>query len=426
MYHSRQRQESSESGFSTRFASPASPKRVEADEASQVGDDRKIVKLSYIANARMPTEKAHGIQLAKMGEAFIEQGADVELIVPDRKTDAMTLREYYGLRVDVPLTKLKVIDWYANGRIGFFIGSLTFAISYFFYVRKHRRGGNLVYTTDIDQFSFFLIPFLGMPYVVEIHDAKPKGLLFGILFRRAKGIVVINNIIRKKLMERFEIAEEKIIVHPNGIDLSSYRNLPLQQAARVLLGIPPHIWVLLYVGRFYSWKGLAVIAKSAPLLEREVVSYLVGGTFDEFTQSTGIYPIPSGISCVGDRAFKEIPNWLAAADCLLLLGTRENEYSFLHTSPMKIFEYMASGKPIIASRTPANEEIVSADEVFFYEPDNAKELAAKIQYVRSHSSEAQEKAEKASRKVEAYTWEKRVKSILGFIESRIMNYRETK
>ena len=377
------------------------------------------MKIYYIANARMPTEKAHGIQLAKMCEAFIEQGIDLELVVPDRKTDADSLRDYYGLRVDVPLVKLPCVDWYGRGHFGFFVGSLTFAVSYFFYIRNRRKPGDLIYTTDIDQFSFFLIPFLGLPYVAEIHDAKPKGLLFGIFFRRAVGIVAINNIIRKKLIERFKIPNERIIVHPNAIDMSSYQHVSSQEDARALLGIPFGIWVILYVGKFYSWKGLAVVAKAVPLLEKGTVVYLVGGRSDEFMRLTVLSSIPPGLVCIGHRDFKEIPNWLAAADCLLLLGTRENEYSFLHTSPMKVFEYMASQRPIIASRTPANEEIVSSEEVFFYEPDNAAELAAKIHYVGSHPAEAREKAARAQEKVKGFTWEKRAKDIVEFISKNL-------
>lgn len=369
----------------------------------------------------MPNERAHGIQLAKMCEAFIEHGADVELIVPDKKeAQKLSLRSFYNLRVDIPVTRIAVSRM-TSPRLDFLVSAATFGMEHFFYLRRKRRKGEqaALYTIDLDNFSFLLIPFLGMPYVVEIHDAKPKGMLYRMLFRRARGIIAINHLIRKKLIERFGIAEEKIIVHPNGIDTTPFQNLASEESARAALDIPFRLYIAAYVGRFYPWKGLGVLLKAAELLEKEIAIYLVGGDYDELLRLSGHAAIPQGLLCVGHRDFKEIPNWLAAADCVILLGTRENEYSFLHTSPMKLFEYMASGKPIIASRTPANEEIVSSDDVFFYEPDNARELAAKIQYVRSHPAEAREKARRARAKVEGYTWAKRAGSILHFIEQRV-------
>ena len=158
-------------------------------------------KIYYIANARMPTEKAHGIQLAKMCEAFVEQGIDLELVVPRRRTTCASLKDFYGLRTDVPIKKISVIDWYVSGRMGFFVSSVSFALGYFFYLLGKRLRGEkfIIYMTDIDQFSFFLIPFLRVPYFCEIHDAKKKRLPFVLLFNNACGIITINAIIKKEL-----------------------------------------------------------------------------------------------------------------------------------------------------------------------------------------------------------------------------------
>ncbi len=72
------------------------------------------MKLLYIANARIPTEKAHGLQIIKMCEAFVRQGVDVELVVPFRKhvkalKDKNTF-EYYGVGKKFKIRKLPVPD----------------------------------------------------------------------------------------------------------------------------------------------------------------------------------------------------------------------------------------------------------------------------------------------------------------------------
>lgn len=369
----------------------------------------------------MPTEKAHGIQLAKMCEAFVEQGIDLELIVPDRATLTGTIKDFYGLQMPIAVRKLPVIDWYGASRIGFFIGSLSFAFGYFLYlVSKRIRGETfIIYTTDIDQFSFFLIPFIGVPYFAEIHDAKPKRLAFVLLFRFARGIITINSIIKKELSEVFHIAPKYIIMHPNGIDLSMFGSLPLKTEARDTLGVPQDKVIVLYVGKFYGWKGLDVAIEAARITGEDMDFYFIGGTKDELIQSSGIKDIPPSVQCMGHRQFTEIPMWLACADFCLVLGTKRNDYSYLHTSPMKFFEYMASNRPIIASRTPANTEIVSEQETLMYEPDNAKDLAAKIHYALGHRDEMRERALRARRKVEDFSWEKRSGGIIRFINSTL-------
>ena len=376
-------------------------------------------KIYYIANARMPTEKAHGIQLAKMCEAFVEQGVELELVVPNRKTAAVSLKDFYGLRVDIAVTKIPVLDCYGAGRIRFFLGSLSFAFGYFFYLWAKRLRGKtfIIYMTDIDQFSFFLIPFVGVPYFCEIHDAKKKRLTFTILFRFARGIIAINAIIKKELSETFGIAPKTIIVHPNGIDMRMFSALPSTQEARSALNLPYAAFIALYVGRFYEWKGMADLVNAARLLGNnvDICIYAVGGTAEELARASGEKEIPALLRCVGHRPFTEIPLWLAAADVAVLLGTKKNAYSYLHTSPMKCFEYMASARPIITSATPANLEIVGKEEAVLYAPDNANDLAEKILYAFAHKNEMQARSARAYEKVKEFTWENRGKGILMFM-----------
>ena len=133
------------------------------------------MKIYYVANARMPNEKAHGIQLAKMCEAFVDAGANFELIVPNRG-EKKSIRRFYGLDHDIPVKYLPIINTYNFGRFGFAFASLTFMFSYLFYLlfKNIKRENFIIYTIDMDQFSFLFIPFIGKKYFVEIHDAKEK------------------------------------------------------------------------------------------------------------------------------------------------------------------------------------------------------------------------------------------------------------
>ncbi len=373
-------------------------------------------KIYYIANARMPTERAHGLQIAKMCEAFIEAGVDVELIVPRRGAMNQSLQDFYGLRAAVPIKKLAVLDWYHRGRIGFWLSSCTFMAAYFFYFLwlRLRSGTGVVYTTDIDQFSWACIPFVGKRYFVELHDAKKYGMLYAFFLRRAEGIVVINERIKYAVMREFGIPENRVRVHPNGIDLVFFSDMPSQSEARAALGIPRDRFIALYLGKIYPWKGLGIIAEAARLASGSFF-YLVGGTRKEFEETTKSTIGNASILCMGHRPYQEVRQWLAAADVLLVLGTRAHEYSYYHTSPMKLFEYMASHRPIVAARTPANEEIVSDEEVIFYMPDDAADCARAIGETRVDPEAHREKTARAYEKVRPYAWPARARSILDFI-----------
>lgn len=369
-----------------------------------------IQKIYYVANARMPTEKAHGIQIAKMCEALIESGVSVELVVPRRGHDATSMKEFYGLRVDVPLTYMSVPDWYGKGKIGFLISSFFFVCAYWRYLRKKNAHGALVWAIDIDQFSCIGVAYLGVPYIAEIHDAKPRSFVFSLLFRHAHGIVTINTIIKRELIQTFGMEDQKIFVYPNGVDFSLFGKED-RVSARLALGIVSDKPIVMYVGRVYDWKGIDVFVDAARHVP-EALFYIVGGTAEELRAIGAMHEQPENLMCLGSRPFSEIPRWLSAADVLVATGTKKNTYSYLYTSPMKLAEYMVSGCPIVVADTPANREIVADGEVFFYRPDDPVDMAAQIRYILDYPDEAMARAERARQSATTFSWEKRVHAIL--------------
>src|SRR3990167_6748426 len=96
------------------------------------------MKIVYIANIRFPTERAHGAQIAKTCEAFVQNGSEVSLWVPRRHTNVSEDPiSFYGLRARFPVQRLFTIDSVAWGRWGFSLESILFAVSV---LLKARRG----------------------------------------------------------------------------------------------------------------------------------------------------------------------------------------------------------------------------------------------------------------------------------------------
>lgn len=374
-------------------------------------------RIHYIVNARLPHTRAYGIQIAKMCEAFIEAGVELTLVVPNTRASQKEMRAQNGLRVDVPTVILPGLDWYDRGRAAFALASLIFMVASFAYLLKEKLRGRLgiVYTVDMDTFSYLLLPILGALCFAEMHSVKRATPVNRFFFKRATGIIATNSEIKYALTESFSIPHGRIIVEPNGVDPGQFKALPPKRDARRKLSLPPGKTMALYVGRFYKWKGLGILADTCKLLP-DIDFMVVGGTREDFQRYAGVSQVPDNLHIAGESAAEMISTWLAAADVLLVLGTKTNEQSYRFTAPMKIYEYMAADRPIVASATPALRSFVGQNEVFWYEPDNAASLNQAIRLVLS--GEGKENILKRAHAAAAeHTWAKRVSRTIDFMRS---------
>lgn len=375
------------------------------------------MKLYYVANFYMPYEKAYGIQLAKMCEALIEEGADLTLVVPSRGPQT-SLREFYGLRVDIPTIWLPTLDLTEYERLGYFCMSLSFSFSYLIFLWYKRIIGErfVLYTIDADGYSSSALAFVPSPVFSEMHGGKTHKFASWMLFWRLRGVIAINKIIVEDLKAVFRKSSAHYIAEPNGVDLAMFYPQDKSQA-RAKLGLPPEEPTVLYTGRFYSWKGLEIIPRAAALTP-EIRWQMVGDTREKFVTVVD-ESLPDNMHFAAGRPYSEMPLWNAASDAVLVLGTRRDEQSYRWTSPMKLFEYMATGRPILASATPAIKDVVSDGEALLYEPDNAKDLADKVRQAVAGGESIAELVNRAAQTSRRLTWNERAKRVLHFIKSTL-------
>jgi len=256
---------------------------------------------------------------------------------------------------------------------------------------------------------------LGMPYFTEMHDIKKKSFCHKFFLKKINGAITINELIKKEITDKFNLENGKVIVQPNSIDFNNFLGVLDKIESRKKLGLSLDKKIILYVGKFYDWKGLGILISLAEKMKDHLI-YLVGDREEELVKICGADKIPANLLCQGHRDFKEMPLWQSSADVLVLLGTKGNDYSWYYTSPMKLFEYMAARRPIVASRTPAIEQIVSDSGVFFYEPDNVDDLVNQTKRALQNNKETEEKIEEAYQRVKSFSWDKRAESILEFIK----------
>ena len=149
----------------------------------------------YIANARMPTERAHGWQIMKMCEAFALNGARLTLLVPRRWRNPFggDPFDFYKVNRTFKIIHLPCIDFLSFTHDGFLailafkLQAATFALSVFAYSLFKK---SVFFTRD--HFSGILLAFAGKRVFFEIHDNPRTSSLMRLLMNNLSGLVTTN------------------------------------------------------------------------------------------------------------------------------------------------------------------------------------------------------------------------------------------
>ncbi len=376
-----------------------------------------MTRFIYIANIRLPTEKAHGIQIMKTCEALAQQGVEVELIVPRRlnrlKDDPFA---FYGVENNFKITRrwcLDLVSLDIFGMLGFWLESWTFYCS----VRKylHEQKGEVYYTRDLS-LAYWLSKKVS-PLYYEIHTLPDKiSSKYRETWRRCKGLVVISSGLKNELIKQ-GVNENKILVARDAVDLKMFENLPDKIGCRQKLKLPIYKKIALYSGHLYEWKGADVLAETAGLLPEGVLIYLVGGTNKDVKKFRKKYQF-SNLKIIGWRPSSEIPFWLKAADILVLPNIASEKISSHYTSPLKLFEYMASGVPIIASDLPSIREVLNEKNAVLFPHGNIEELKKSIGFVLQNNDFSDRISHSAYTDSKQYNWLERAKKIWNLVNKK--------
>src|SRR3989344_2275774 len=368
-------------------------------------------KLIYIANIRLPTEKAHGIQIMKMCEAFVQEGVSVELVVPRRKNSITNNPfEYYKVNRIFSIRRLFCFDLVKFGRAGFLIEAFSFAEMAVWYGLFKPRG-TVFYARD--ELLVWYLKLLGKKVIWEAHMGHTNFFTKAIIKMGVPIVVITNGL--KNLYKTFGEPDEKIHVAPDGVDIDQFNIQISQQEAREKLSLSSDKKIVLYTGHLYSWKGAHTLAEAAKEIPQDVSVIFIGGTDKDilsFKEQFGSIP---NILILGKKLHHEVPLYLKAADILVIPNSAKEDISRLYTSPMKLFEYMAAKRAIVASNLPSLKEVLNEKNAVFFEPDNPHSLAEKIKSLLLNQQKTNQLSDQCGRDIMFYSWQNRAKNILQFI-----------
>ena len=377
------------------------------------------MKLIYLSHWRFPSEKTMTPLILRTCAHFARLGYEVELWAPRRRNDYHAQADLFALYKLSPRFTVRRV-WALDlmqplGPLGFILLLLSFNLSCWWRLRNEKA---IVYTHDMRD---VILPILrGLPTFVEIHDfyETSVGFLNRFVFGRARGLIVTNTYKIEHLAKRWGVPRERMLRQPNAVDASLYDVRETRAEARAMLNLPEDTKVALYAGHLFSWKGVHTLADAAAFLPQDVDIYFLGGT-EEDRGALQAYIAKrrlSRIHFIAHQTPDRVPMYLRSADVLVLPNTAKEEASRVETSPVKLFEYLSSGTPIVASDLPSIREIVSECEVLFAKPDDPKSFAETIVKALNDGSE---RPEAGKRLAALHSWEARAQKIRYFMDTTI-------
>jgi len=210
---------------------------------------------------------------------------------------------------------------------------------------------------------------------------------------------------------------EAAIVAPNGVDLENYKNLPDPSSARRQLNLKDGLTVG-FTGHIYPGRGADLLFDLARQMLQ--VNFLwVGGTPElvSYWQSRLSEVQLTNVTMTGFIEHGRIPLYQAAADVLLMPYGRSISASSGQDiaeviNPMKMFEYMASGRAIVSADLPVIREVLNESNAVFCEPGNVNEWKSVIESLLANEKGRTALAAQAGKDAQRYTWTERASGIL--------------
>ncbi|HET9714391.1 MAG TPA: glycosyltransferase family 4 protein, partial [Pyrinomonadaceae bacterium] len=236
----------------------------------------------------------------------------------------------------------------------------------------------------------------------------------------ATRIFVVSAVERRNLEAR-GITAEKIIVNPNGVDVERFRPGAGGRQARRELGLGDDELVAGFVGTFGPWHGVEKFAEAIKSIPASMpVRFLLVGSGSLHAEVQKQLESEAGrVIFTGAVVHDRVPALLDACDILVAPHVPLADGSEFFGSPTKVFEYMAMGKAIVASRLGQIGEVLKDQETaLLVEPGNVGELAVAIlNLIESDELRATLGANAREVAEREYTWKHNAQRVLEAYQS---------
>lgn len=369
------------------------------------------MKILYLHNTKISSEEANLVQVKSMCKAFASLGHEVILSLPESesaKDYRHNPQDSYRISFRKALSK--------NPRIAKYLNTLT--------VNRAIREFNpdLCYIRSpiiLKQAAKTMVPIIMELHNKRFHEGKKwldsywkRYFVRLVNSDRIAKVVCISEALTQYWAQQ-GVGTSYLLTAHDGVDGNQFRELISREAARSKLAIPLNPKVVAYVGRLYENRRIGYIIELASEF-RDTLFYVVGGPQSqvEVYSRMSDHRNLSNIFFTGQVSHDTTHLYLFAADYLLGLWSHEVP-TINYCSPLKIFEYMASERIILAQSFPTIREVLrDGENAILVEPESIRDLKEKLKFALG-STDLQIAKNARTEVFDSYTWEKRVSNILG-------------
>ncbi len=390
-----------------------------------------VSRLWLIANARLPSERAQSLQVLQTAAAFSRAGVDSTLVYARRRNapklpEGRTLYEHYQVPPGArpALRETPCVDWIDTFpvRLQYFparVQELTFSRNAA--LALEREAPELVaYSREIEC-ARRLLRRCRKRVFLEIHRVPggPTRLRWlREVLATCSGVVAISGGVRDDLLELGARADDVCVEH-DGFDAARFANPASRERARDELGLARDALVVVYTGGLLAWKGADLIVEAArelPQLQFVIAGGMAADVERFRERAAGV----SNLRVDGFQPPERVALYLAAADLGLAPNRSAPAISSKYTSPLKVFEAMAVGLPLVASDLPSLREILTHDrDAWLVAPDDPRALAAGIRRL-AEDPELRERLSKSFvARASEHTWDARARRLVRWMSARV-------
>ncbi len=384
-------------------------------------------RTAYISDQQYPIEKADSEQVVNTVSALAAEGMDIQLVIPrnwrnfgtPKQKRLQRLQDFYGLRnglhprelIHLPMSNLR-LEKYTHGIIAPIWVKLL--------------GYDIVYTRN--PLPALVASWLGLKVVFETYRVYGRSQRLSTMLIRSLarsqnllGIITHSSPSRKSLLQ-CGLDKDKVRVIHNGFNPELFKKSMSREEARRQLGLSGDTRIACYSGRLDREKGVGFLLELAARTPE--ITYLFIGKSQQdargWIEQTAAKGGLQNIRVMPWLSQDKLVPYFYASDVLLIPPTAAPLVQHGKTVlPLKLFLYMAAGRPILAPGLPDSAAILNDSNAILVEPDNLEHAATRIRQVFSNPEWAESLARQAESDSQHYTWPGRAKQIIAFFLERL-------
>jgi glycosyltransferase involved in cell wall biosynthesis len=270
------------------------------------------------------------------------------------------------------------------------------------------------------------------PLILEVNaplvdeQAQQRGLTLPLvaraserwLFERADHVTVVSGWLERHV-KSLGVSDDRVTVIPNAADPELFKPPAGPSAVRHELGWSD-AFVIGFVGSMKDWHGVGTLLDSLQMLNEPAGRFRLllvgaGAEFSALEQRVAELGLGRHVHMSGAVPHHDVPRWIAAMDVAVAPYAASAEAYF---SPLKLFEYMSMGRPVIAARIGQSTEIVEDCRTgWFYPPGDSRALSERIRWLSEHPQRARQAGRMARRQIlSCYTWRKNAERVAAIAE----------